>query len=80
MLPTDEVDVSREYELVPNDIMSTHRVASRHKGIEVSLGTGVQHCTRRLVLTIVFSDCSVIRHLFRLRINLRINESYHNYC
>ena len=37
----------------------------------------MQNRTRRLVLTIVFPNRSVIRYLFRMRIHLCINKYYH---
>ena len=58
------------FQVVPDDIMPTNSVAHRHESIEVGLRVSVQHCT-------ILPDRSVVRHLLRLRIHLRVNEYYH---
>ena len=53
-----------------DDVMTTNRIAFWYKGIEVRFGMSVQNRT-------IFPYCSIIRHFFRLRINLCINVYYH---
>jgi len=56
---------------MPDDVVPTYGVASRQKGIEISLGMSVQFST-------VLPYGSVVRYSLRLRINLCIDEYYHN--